>query len=201
MTRAILVCLAVLCMPSVALAAYGKFDLTASHVHLVPVTINANETVTFDTYDIAPTGGDTVMHLLAPSGQEVAQNDDWNGTLASHIQYTAPTTGTYTVVIRAFSSYNSGTCSLKKNGVPLQTGFPFAGGSLATNTISSDFVQTALLYGGTDDTVLIGLNGSNQIIGMNDDRGVGFASKLTGAFYRVLISTSRPMVGRRARRV
>ncbi|NER81358.1 MAG: tetratricopeptide repeat protein [Leptolyngbya sp. SIO1D8] len=53
---------------------------------------------------------DTVLTLLGPSGEEVAFNDDFGGTLNSLIVYDVPTSGSYTIVTKSFDgqggSYN-----------------------------------------------------------------------------------------------
>lgn len=45
---------------------------------------------------------DTVLTLLGPSGEEVASNDDFGGTLNSRIVYNADASGTYTVITKSF---------------------------------------------------------------------------------------------------
>lgn len=45
---------------------------------------------------------DTVLSLVGPDGVEVASNDDFGGTLNSRIVYSAPTSGSYTVITKSF---------------------------------------------------------------------------------------------------
>lgn len=45
---------------------------------------------------------DTVVSLVGPDGEEVAFNDDFGGTLNSRIVYTAPASGSYTIVTKSF---------------------------------------------------------------------------------------------------
>ncbi|MGF1458705.1 MAG: tetratricopeptide repeat protein [Leptolyngbyaceae cyanobacterium] len=45
---------------------------------------------------------DTVLTLLGPSGEEVAFNDDFGGTLNSQIVYTAAESGEYTIISKSF---------------------------------------------------------------------------------------------------
>jgi tetratricopeptide (TPR) repeat protein len=57
---------------------------------------------------------DTVVVLVGPDGQELAFNDDYARSLNSTIVITLPTTGTYTVLARAFSG-QGGAYSLAVN--------------------------------------------------------------------------------------
>lgn len=70
-------------------------------VNEYPVVLEAGQTITIR---MSSDDFDTVLILLGPDGEEVAFNDDSEGTLNSRIIYTVPETGEYTVVTRAFGS-------------------------------------------------------------------------------------------------
>jgi tetratricopeptide (TPR) repeat protein len=55
---------------------------------------------------------DTLLILLGPDGEEVAFNDDAEGSLNSRIVYTVPTSGQYTIVARSYAG-NGGNYSLQ----------------------------------------------------------------------------------------
>jgi hypothetical protein len=57
-------------------------------------------------HDGTPNFFDTYIFLLDPTGKMVAYNDDYGGTLNSHIRYGTPRSGgagTYTVVVTTYS--------------------------------------------------------------------------------------------------
>lgn len=55
--------------------------------------------------------GDTVLHLLNPSGAQIAYNDDYNG-LYSRISTTIAASGAYRIVVRGYSSSDTGSFDL-----------------------------------------------------------------------------------------
>jgi len=80
------------------------------HARTYCIALTSGQAVTIRTS--APTSGtpipDTVLHLLGPTGAQLASNDDWGGGLYSSISTTVPTTGTYKIVVRGYSSSDVG---------------------------------------------------------------------------------------------
>jgi len=59
-------------------------------------------------FDLRSQAFDAYLRILDPNGQQVAYNDDWGGTLNSHIEYTAPTTGVYQVIASSLGGSSTG---------------------------------------------------------------------------------------------
>src|SRR5262249_4015044 len=91
---------------------FTEFQATA--LPFVTCSLVAGSQYVFSTTAGSP-GADTVLHLLDPTGAQVGFNDDCAGTLLSTFPctgtWTAPTTGNYTLVVRAYSSQSSGSIS------------------------------------------------------------------------------------------
>jgi len=160
---------------------YGTWDVEASYVYTEWFYLPAGTTVIFHTDNIAPSYGDTVMHLLDQYHQEVAINDDYNGQLSSLIVHTPLSNGFYKLVVRSYSNVTGGQCRVYKDGAQIAETY-FGGYHFSANMYqSTDVVQTALLNQGTDDTVLYTYrSGSGSLIAIDDDSGVGFASRISG---------------------
>ncbi len=80
------------------------------------ITLNAGDKLEVGTCNLtgASATGDTYLRLFGTSGTEVAYNDDNCGGVASFIQYTAPTTGSYELRAGCYSSNScSGTVAYK----------------------------------------------------------------------------------------
>lgn len=160
---------------------WGRVATNASYVYLKWFWLGANTTTTFTTTALEPQGADTMMYLLQGDTQtQVAKNDDYGGTLASQITYTAPSQGKwYILVVRSYSTGTAGTCLVLKNGVPTEPGgarASFAGQPVsigpATPTTGSS-IRTAERAGGVTDTVLFGFDGSQNLRAINDDDWAG----------------------------
>jgi len=59
-------------------------------------------------FDLRSSAFDAYLRILDPNGQQVAYNDDWGGTLNSHIEYAAPTTGVYQVIASSLGGTSTG---------------------------------------------------------------------------------------------
>ncbi len=73
-------------------------------------TLNAGDVLEVGTCNVPGSSatGDTYLRLFGTTGTQVAANDDSCGGLASYLQYTAATAGTYEVRAGCFSSGNCG---------------------------------------------------------------------------------------------
>jgi hypothetical protein len=186
--RVALLGLLALAAPSVArAAAYGKHEGTASYVYTreleLPAGTHVFQTVLYE-------GGDTVMHLWEPFADlEWAMNDDYGGQLSSRIEVTLPAAMLMILVVRSYSDATASYCNVLHNGALLDSNVPFGGKHFTVDTAEHDVLQTVLVNGGTDDTVLFGLNAAGSLRDIDDDEGVGFASKLVGAFDKVVVGT------------
>ncbi|WP_162160876.1 PPC domain-containing protein [Leptolyngbya sp. PCC 6406] len=68
-------------------------------VNEYPIVLEAGQVLTIR---MSSEEFDTVLLLLAPNGEEVAFNDDADGSLNSRIVYMVPETGQYTIVARSY---------------------------------------------------------------------------------------------------
>jgi hypothetical protein len=110
----------------------SEHRIDTSNIVEMAVSLTANVPVTFQTRNRS-TGSDPVLHLLAPvSGNgvvtQVAYDDDSAGDYNARFTYTPPTTGTYTLVLRASWRGKSGTADLLRNTTVLWAQIPFGGG-------------------------------------------------------------------------
>ncbi len=109
------------------------YQLPHSYVYRRDVSLQAGSTYHFQTRNLRPLrsgNADPVMYLVLEH-DIVAFNDDYVG-LASEIIYTPMVTGTYKLVIRAFTTSTPGVCDLYQgvNGAPpslLESNVTFAG--------------------------------------------------------------------------
>jgi hypothetical protein len=62
-------------------------------------------------------------------------------------------------------------------------------------TVADDIVQTVLENPGAEDTALYALDDDGNLIAMDDDQGVGKASKLIGVFDRVVVGSRNSLEG------
>ena len=98
---------------------------------------------------------DSVMSILDPSGAQIERNDDDGGSLASHLVWTAPATGTYTVQVQGFGSA-SGDFTLEVQSVGSGSGGtgegnPCNGGiTLTSDSSSFDFDDSGVTRGTCD---------------------------------------------------
>ena len=114
-----------------------ELDIAITYSYYEVVALTQGEQITFETRNA---NTDPVMYLFDSStGQTVNSNrswvnDDFNG-LNSYISITAPTSGAYILMVRAFGNYSasnnfgSGTCDIWKNGIAYKSSVPVAGRS------------------------------------------------------------------------
>jgi|GEM_PF-2278034 len=176
-------------------------DPTGYYGHYEPVEFEASEgdvvTVTMES------GGDTRLILLDPTGQEIAENDDYDGDFNSQIDRIGPlTSGTYTIIATTYSEdslleYN---LSLEQTGTqtPTQgadlrsisygqtrfgeidstdpTGYYGHYEPVEFEASEGDVVTATMESGG--DTRLILLDPTGQVVAENDDYGGGLNSQI-----------------------
>jgi hypothetical protein len=90
------------------------------YAHTYCISFTAGQAVTIRT--AAPSLGaaidDTVLHLLGPTGAQLASDDDGGTGLYSLITATIPATGEYRIVVRGFSPSYVGSYDLTVTTVP-----------------------------------------------------------------------------------
>lgn len=138
---------------------------TATRISEYPVPLTVGTRVTIETADLS-TGSDTVLHLLSPSGTQVAVNDNVGASPRSRVSYTPPSNGTYRVVVRARTNSTAGTATLRRNGSVWRTGVQFGGWSLSLASLRArESLETVRLPGGA------GPNHSLYVL-KSDDLGI-----------------------------
>ena len=184
-------------------AAYGKYEVEARYVFVLSTAFGGGGTVRFETTDLKG-GADTMIQVWDVNNhQRVASNDDCApGTLASCVEFPAQAGYSYQIIVISYHlSPNTGTCDLIQKQGGIQTSYyndiPVGGTWTPVNVSAGDTVQTALVNQGTSDTVLFGFDSFGRIIGLDDDGGVGYASKLsaTSSMAWVATATYGPGVG------
>jgi len=161
-------------------------DVWTSSISRTGVSLSSSYEYQFITAEKAA-GVDPYMYLLDVYDRQVAKDDDAGGDWNSLITYRPPSSGTYYVVVRGFSTASSGTGKVLRRArdtCPTCTWGPWVditgathfGGSFgAIETDQSEYwtvnVQSAL--NGTNDTVLYPMSALANIQGYNDDSGVG----------------------------
>ncbi|MBX9747089.1 MAG: DVUA0089 family protein, partial [Hyphomonadaceae bacterium] len=176
---------------------------------LFSVRLDAGEVVTLTTDPNA--GFDTVLQLIAPNGQEVAANDDWQeGDLSSRIIYRARARGEYTIVVTGYGgaagsfdvnitrgvdfNLSSDARTLREDTVsfsPSRTEQRYEVRLAADDIfVGSTYALTADL-----DTTLALVDSRGTVIAQNDDRGDGTLNSQIvhqierGGRYTVIAST------------
>jgi len=142
---------------SAALAATAMTgERAAAVVSEIPVALVAGATVVFQTTGLS-TNADPIMSLLSPTGVEVAaDNNGANSGKNALIVHTPATTGTYTLVVRAASSLTGGTCTVARNGTPMQTGVAFSGApQLVSSLRANETLETVRLPNGAGTSQVI----------------------------------------------
>jgi len=116
-----------------ALAATRAYNFVAPAIYVEYVSLAPGETVKYETDNLS-TNADPVMHFLRvePDGSytPVDYSDDisWPANPNSRIIFTNGTEPVpYVVVLRAYSSGNTGTCDVRKNGLLRKGGAPIGG--------------------------------------------------------------------------
>ncbi len=119
--------------------------------------------VTFRTSNLS-LGGDPVLHLLNPSGKEVALANAGGSGVAEQLTYTPAVSGNHTLVVRAYSSASEGTCDLTKNGLAWQSGVKFGGWQTSlTNLRAGEALETVKTPNGAQGTQLLYVLKSNGV--------------------------------------
>jgi len=161
--------------------------MSASYVPYFTQVQYPGVTWTFATSNISP-GGDTVIHVQNwddPQAGFIAGDDDDGGYPASMVVVPpAASTRVLVIVVRAYSSFSAGTCTVTatpSSGQPFSFTTSFGGvvtnvGDLAT----SSHVTTVERQDGTGDSVLLAVRGwdAEHAVGFDDDDGVGYMSWL-----------------------
>jgi hypothetical protein len=164
---------------------YGRQLRNASYVFHDEIELVAGVTYTIRTENLSA-GSDTVLYLWdETAAQQVAMNDDYGG-LMSQVTVTPTHSGTYRIVVRAYRAWTSGVCDIVVESIYGQETYSakmFGGDTFSVDFYSSlvpgDTIQTALAPGGTKDTFLWTFDASGNLVGFDDDLGVGKASKVT----------------------
>jgi FlgD Ig-like domain len=146
------------------------------------------QVVSFNTKN---SNGDPVMYFFNVTNNLVSSsaswvNDDSNSTIESLITVTIPTTGFYTLLIRAYGNingqnYGSGTSDLWRDGALYKNSIPVAGTSFQTaNPKINQNVNffTAKMSAGSDTRLYVSGNTLSPIETQNDD----YSSGGSGAF-------------------
>lgn len=136
--------------------------------------------------DTRPYGGaDTVLHVLDTSLHQVAMNDDYlpwltTGRNDSYLSFTAPTTGSYRILVRAYNSQGEARTNVIVDGATVLTNQPFGSYSVAAQWNAGDEFRAATAsYGGSNDLLGFALDGAGNVIAGDDDSGPNFYSFLT----------------------
>jgi hypothetical protein len=166
--------------------------------------------------------GDTMMHLLrlnsAGGVEQVARNDNRAPRLLEpQITYTPRFSGNYLLLVYAKSTSSSGTCDIVVSGaghsarVLKHSAFGGSQHRVIGSSAAEAFVYESVLQPGTairagatgsidestgaaTDTVLIALNSVGDVIGFDDDGGVGAASRIGGIANVNLPSHLKPVL-------
>lgn len=152
-------------------AGWGRTATSASFVTMEWLWIDANTTTTITTTNLSPGDSDTVLFLTDPFGNQVAKNDDYNGTLASSLTYTSHAGSWHLVIVMAWSPVRAGTCDIVVNRSTWRSGVSFAGQpvSLSVAPGQGSDIRTVGHPGGVSDTVLFGLDANGNMKTVNDD--------------------------------
>ncbi|MGH3737336.1 MAG: hypothetical protein ACRDT6_17235 [Micromonosporaceae bacterium] len=121
---------------------------TATRISEYPISISAGTRTTLETVKTSY-GSDPVLHLLAPTGAQVAMDDNSGPGYAARLSFVASRSGTYTVVVRSRTTTSTGTTQLYRNGAAWQSNVPFGGWSLTLRALrNNERIDTVKLAGG-----------------------------------------------------
>jgi hypothetical protein len=160
--------------------------LVAGQIHQYQITSLRN------LYSFQGASADPVMHIVAPDGTILAENDDFNGA-ASEIIFTPKTSGPATLIIRPFSTKTPGVCNLLKGldgmpPAPLTTNLTFNGVTAFAAWNAGDVFQTIT---STGDPMLFVRTNANTMF-MDDDSGPGLNPRFSapiGGVGRVILGS------------
>lgn len=172
---------------------YCLKNISHTYVYRRRFSLNAGVQYIWETRDLrAPIfhSCDTYMYLVR-GNTIVAKNDDYNG-LASLIAYVPTVSGTYYLIIRAYSKYTSGTCDVYKSvggGSPsrIDNDVKFGGYPVSAHWKADERILTR---NATGDTYLYFIHGNTML--RDDDSGDGLCSSIRpgyAAYGRVIVGS------------
>jgi len=134
-----------------------------------------------ETTNLSP-GADTVIHILH-NGTEYAYADGCGQEIArSCLNFNPPFPASYTILVRAYSSYYAGSADVRVQGILYWSNVAVGGDLRALSQLRvNDVLQAALLPGGSTDTYLYLICSrflGGPIVEHDDDGGVGWASRI-----------------------
>jgi hypothetical protein len=143
-------------------------------------------------YTFQGAAADPVMHIVAPDGTILAENDDFNGP-ASEIIFTPAASGPATLIIRPSNTKTPGVCNLLKGldgmpPTPLATGLTFNGVTAFATWNAGDVFQSVSSTG--DPMLFVWSNAKRMFI--DDDSGPGLNPRLNapvGGIGRVILGS------------
>ncbi|MFP2906912.1 hypothetical protein ACLESD_18080 [Pyxidicoccus sp. 3LFB2] len=144
--------------------------------------LDAGQSYTFETRDLAGAAPDTVLHVLRDrSGwSQVAVSDDCAGSTRSCVTFTAPDSGYYRVWVRAYAEGRGGTASVYRNGTLLLSSQPFGGVPVSFSWKAKEtFRATSTSPGG--DHLLFLLRSNTEYLQHDDDSGPKAYPRLVAA--------------------
>jgi hypothetical protein len=180
MRRDYAVAAALLAVATSAQAARVNRDVMATATYRTTITVAAGVTETFETTNLSA-GADTVLHLWNGTS-EVGFDDDGGVGLASRLvfQNTSGSAVTLSLILRAFSNTSQGTATLLRNAAVVAAVAPVGGGKLSVPCGGVEVYETALAPNGTRDSIMLGLSSGGRMRAIDDDGGVGRASRIAG---------------------
>jgi hypothetical protein len=154
------------CTPSGDLLGPNVLAGTSSAVPEISLFLNAGTENIFETN---VTSGDPVLHILNSQGVQVASNDDSGPANNSRIVFTPTQTGTYRILMRAYSNTSSGVGTVTRNGTSIINALPFGGWAVRVSCLrQGEQLQTVLPPGGA---------GTQQVIYMFKANGLDIESR------------------------
>ncbi len=125
---------------------------------------------------------DPVMHIVAPNGTILAENDDFTG-MASEIIFTPTTSGPATLIIRPSSTKTPGMCDLEKGldgmvPTPIVTNLTFNGVTAFAAWNAGEVFST---FNSTGDPMLFVRTSAGTMF-IDDDSGPGLNSRFVAPF-------------------
>ncbi|MGC5172127.1 hypothetical protein ACLQ2Q_15905 [Microbacterium sp. DT81.1] len=116
--------------------------VNATEVSEVPIALTAGRRATFRTFGVDGVE-DPVLHLLSPSGSQVAIINAQGAGGEEQLSYQPAVSGTFRVVLRAKTALSTGRAGLTLNGEAWTDDLPFAGGLVKLHTIrAGEVLQT-----------------------------------------------------------
>jgi len=165
------------------MATYCLYNIPHTYVYWRYRYLTAGVQYVWETRDLrAPISHhcDTYMYLVR-GNTIVAKNDDYNG-LASLIAYVPTVSGVYSLIIRAYSKYTSGTCDVYQSvggGSPsrIDNDVNFGGYTVSAHWKADERILTR---NATGDTFLYIIHGNTML--RDDDSGDGLCSSISPGY-------------------